>query len=192
MREIVRMMVEDIKPYDSVESEHKKNSLNWIDGDEEIFRLEKPATPPKHLVSYFVLVDLKKGKLMLVDHIKAELWLPSGGHVEKDEHPKVTVQREIKEELMIDADLVFEEPIFLTETVTVGKTAGHTDVSLWYVVKANSEQTLEYDAKEFNGYKWFSYQEILNMPISELDPHMHRFTKKLIEILGSNLKETQE
>ncbi len=42
-------------------------------------------------------------KLLLVDHKKAGLWLPSGGHVEIDEHPQTTVQREVREELGIEA-----------------------------------------------------------------------------------------
>ena len=42
----------------------------------------KPDVPPKHLVSYFALVDERRGKLLLVDHKLAGLWLPSGGHVE--------------------------------------------------------------------------------------------------------------
>lgn len=183
MRETVRSIIASINAFDNVESVHIHNALEWIDSGVEIFRLEKPATPPKHLVSFFVVVDISAGKLMLVDHIKAERWIPAGGHVDKDEDPKDTVTREIQEELGIAADFLFEEPIFVTETVTVGKTAGHTDVSLWYVVRANSETTLSYDPREFNGYKWFSFPELLDTPIDELDPHLHRFTKKLLTLL---------
>lgn len=180
MRKIVRDAIVEIQPCDEIESTHINNALQWIDSGEEIFRLEKPATPPKHLVSYFVVTDPDKSKLLLVDHIQAELWLPTGGHVEKDEDPKEAVKRELREELDIAADFVFEKPIFITETITVGKTAGHTDVSLWYVVKADSAVALSYDSFEFNRYKWFSYQDVLDTPIASLDPHMHRFTRKLL------------
>lgn len=183
MRETIRSIIADVVAFDEVEATHIQSSLEWIDSGVEIFRLEKPATPPKHLVSYFVLIDPDRNKLMLVDHIKAELWLPAGGHVEKDEDPKATVRREMQEELALDANFVFEKPIFITETVTVGKTAGHTDVSLWYVVGADSEVSLSYDPAEFSGYMWFSYQEILDTPVNELDPHMHRFTHKLMTLL---------
>ena len=60
---------------------------------------QKPDVPPKHLVSYFALVDEARGKMLLVDHKLAGLWLPSGGHVEPDEDPRATVVREIAEEL---------------------------------------------------------------------------------------------
>ena len=39
-----------------------------------------------------------------MDHKKAELWLPSGGHVEIDEDPTDTVTRECMEELSVAAD----------------------------------------------------------------------------------------
>eukprot|EP01037_Dinobryon_pediforme_P016146 gene16146-16324_t len=48
---------EGIAPYDDLEKFQIRETLDWIRSDAEIFRLEKPATPPKHLVSYFLLVD---------------------------------------------------------------------------------------------------------------------------------------
>jgi 8-oxo-dGTP pyrophosphatase MutT (NUDIX family) len=180
MRTEIKQLIQAIKPHDTLEAEHISNALEWIDSGIEIFRIEKPATPPKHLVSYFVLVDLAKKKILLVDHIKAELWLPAGGHVEKDEHPNTTVEREIEEELNMPAQFIIKNPFFLTQAVTVGKTAGHTDVSLWYILKADFTKEVTYDPAEFNGYEWFDYDEILNKDISQFDPHMHRFTKKLI------------
>lgn len=180
MRSQVKQLILKINPFDELEKEHIDNALEWIDSGVEIFRIAKPATPPKHLVSYFVLVDQERKKIMLVDHVKAGLWLPAGGHVEKDEHPNATVEREVQEELNLAADFLEPGPIFITQTVTVGQTAGHTDVSLWYVLKADSNKPIVYDPGEFNGYKWFDYDEILNTDIAEFDPHMHRFVKKLL------------
>ena len=176
----IKQLIQSIKPLDTLEAEHISNAIEWIDSGVEIFRIEKPATPPKHLVSYFVLIDPEKKMIMLVDHIKAGLWLPAGGHVEKDEHPNATVEREIQEELHMPADFVNTNPFFITQNVTIGKTPGHIDVSLWYVLKADSAKEIDYDPGEFNGYKWFGYEEILKTDISKLDPQMHRFTKKLL------------
>jgi 8-oxo-dGTP pyrophosphatase MutT (NUDIX family) len=71
----------------------------------------KPDTPPKHLVSYFVLYDESTHKLMLVDHIKAKTWLPAGGHVKLDEDPRITVTREADEELGIVANSILSMAI---------------------------------------------------------------------------------
>lgn len=183
MRGTILNIINSIQPFDDIETIHHSAIISWIESGAELFRIEKPSTPPKHLVSYFVLLDPQSKKILLMDHINAELWLPPGGHVEKDEHPGIAAERECMEELNIPADFLYPDPIFLTETITTGKTAGHTDVSLWYVLRGDSEKEIEYDTEEFNGYKWFGYDEILDTDISKLDPHMHRFVRKLTSLI---------
>src|SRR5687768_3476439 len=95
----IHEQVAAIATLDDLEAAHKQDVLDWIASGAPIFRIAKPDNPPKHLVSYFVLVDPEQSSILLVDHIKAQLWLPSGGHVEKDEDPVQTVRREAKEEL---------------------------------------------------------------------------------------------
>jgi 8-oxo-dGTP pyrophosphatase MutT (NUDIX family) len=114
--------------------------------------------------------------LLLVDHKKAGLWLPSGGHVEPDEHPRATVSRELWEELRLHADFLFPQPIFLTLTETVGTTAGHTDVSLWYVVRGDERSQIAYDHDEFEQIAWFP---LTALPLERSDPYMERFAAKL-------------
>jgi hypothetical protein len=92
MREEIRKEVERIVPFDEVESRDKEGVLEWIESGVELCRLKKPDVSPKHLVSYFLVVD--GDHLLLVDHINAGLWLPTGGHVEPGEHPRTTVERE--------------------------------------------------------------------------------------------------
>jgi 8-oxo-dGTP diphosphatase len=180
MRETILSLIKTIQPFDELENTHCQSAIDWIQSGAEIFRIEKPATPPRHLVSYVVLVDFNRKKILLVDHIKARLWLPTGGHVEKDEHPNATVEREAQEELNILADFKIQTPFFITETVTVGLTAGHMDVSLWYMLNGDSGKVLTYDPQEFNGYRWFDFEEILKTDPTKLDPHMQRFTRKLL------------
>ncbi len=168
-----------ITPFDPVEQQHITDTLLWIDSGAPIFRIQKPDVPNKHLVSYFVLFDEQNQKILLVDHRKAQLWLPSGGHVEINENPKETVNRECFEELNIQADFWLDKPLFLTSTITVGITAGHTehtDVSLWYVLNGDSTASYAFDAEEFNAIKWFGFSEI---PYEKSDPHMGRFISKL-------------
>lgn len=185
MREKISQLIKEIKPVDELEKIHQEDALSWIDSGVEIFRIEKPDKPPKHLVSYFVVVDTQSKSILLVDHIKAELWLPAGGHIEKDEDPKITVEREALEELNLQAKFLREDPFFITVTTTVGKTAGHVDVSLWYLIKARKEDPIQYDPGEFNGYRWWGFDEILESDISSFDPHMHRLTRKLKTYLAS-------
>ena len=174
MRDAIRAELAAITPLDALESEHLADALAWIDSGAELFRVVKPATPPKHLVSYFAVVD--SDHVLLVDHKNARLWLPSGGHVEPGEHPRTTVLRELAEELGFAAGHAIEAPLMVTCTTTVGSTAGHTDVSLWYVVRADRCQPLRFDAAEFHAVKWFQFSEV---PLNRSDPHMARFIRKL-------------
>src|SRR5688572_26781160 len=174
MRKVIRDEVALIEPFDRLERAHCEDALAWIDSGVELCRLEKPATPPKHLVSYFVLVD--HDYVLLVDHKNAQLWLPSGGHVEPGEHPRATVARELREELGLELADASGAPLMLTSTETVGTTAGHTDVSLWYVIDADRGVSLTFDAQEFHSVRWFHFSEA---PVTRSDPHLGRFLGKL-------------
>ena len=174
MRAEIRKEVELIEPLDELEQVSRIDVLTWIDSGVEVCRLEKPAVPPKHLISYFVVVDGEH--ILLVDHINAELWLPTGGHVEPGEHPRTTALREAKEELSIDGEFLKDRPLFLSITETVGKTAGHTDVAIWYILRGNRSTELVFDTSEFLGIRWFHKDDV---PLDRTDEHMERFLMKL-------------
>jgi 8-oxo-dGTP pyrophosphatase MutT (NUDIX family) len=173
MRELIRKEVASIVPLDALEEEHRQQTLAWIGSGAELCRLQKPATPPRHLVSYFVV--LAQDAVLLVDHKKAKLWLPTGGHVEPGEHPKETVVREAREELGVEAEFLQGSPLFVTVTETVGTTAGHTDVSLWYVLKGKRGTSYQFDREEFEDVRWFGWEEV---PFERSDPHLKRFLEK--------------
>ena len=175
MRDRIVGTVAAIEPLDEVERGHRDSTIEWIRSGAPIFRTQKPDVPPQHLVSYFALIDEHRGKLLLVDHKLAGLWLPSGGHVEPNEEPNATVVRELAEELRLLADFRYAAPLFITVT-RVGGDGGHTDVSLWYVLRGDSSRAIEFDRGEFHDVRWFGLEEI---PFERSDPHMRRFVAKL-------------
>jgi 8-oxo-dGTP pyrophosphatase MutT (NUDIX family) len=185
MRKEIRAEVARITPVDQIEVTHRAETLDWIDSGAELCRTTPPDTPPIHLVSYFVVIDPKHRSLLLGDHIKAQLWLPSGGHVEPDEHPRDTVIREAREELDIKAVFLRnrDTPIFITVNQTGGLTPGHTDVSLWYLLRGDIHQPLRFDRGEYTDMNWFSFGEVLATHPAVFDRHMQRFTRKLAAIL---------
>ena len=125
------------------------------------------------------------GKLLLVDHKLAGLWLPSGGHVEPGEDPRETVVREIAEELNLAAEFVSPDPLFITVTRTVGDDGGHTDVSLWYLLRGDSSRAIEFDRGEFHGVRWFGFDEI---PFERIRPaHAPLHARSCARVLRSNL-----
>lgn len=184
----IHSTINSLSPFDEIEQEHISFTKRWVESGVEIFRTAKPATPDPHLVAYFLLIDSLKNQVLLVDHKKAGLWLPAGGHVEPNEHPRETVKREILEELGIKADFMMADPVFLTVTKTVGQSAGHTDISLWYILNGCSSVFYTFDPEEFVQICWFSSDKI---PYNQSDPHMKRCIEKLnsLGILGNARNE---
>lgn len=178
--------IKRVKPFDSKESAHIQDALEWIASGVEIFKIKSPDVPPKHIVSFSVLFDPKENKILLLHHRKALLMLASGGHLNKDEMPLEAAKRELIEELDVEPRLMFSNegaPFFISQIETVGLTAGHIDVDLWYIFEGDSSQPINDQSEEFQrefaGYNWLSLDEILSMPIEKFDANMHRFVNKL-------------
>ena len=169
-------LVSGLRPYDDLEAAHRTETLAWLAATDDVHRRVKPATPPRHLVSYVVPTDPDSGDVLLVDHRNARLWLPPGGHVEPGEDPGRTAVRELDEELGVAGAAA--EPVFLTVTETVGVDAGHTDVSLWYVATVGRDEPLTVDAGEFAGVRWWTRDEIAAADPGRFDPHLGRFLAK--------------
>jgi 8-oxo-dGTP diphosphatase len=174
-----QQIIEAIVPYDDKEAAARQKSINWIKSDAPLYRIQKPAVPPMHLVSYFAIFDPETNKMLLQDHLLAHVWLPAGGHVDPDEDPVETVRRECKEELGIEAVFLGEPvPHFITATVTNGQKE-HTDVSLWYVLQASESTPLTIEADRFADVRWWDVDEILATPIDQFDQEIHHFLAKI-------------
>jgi 8-oxo-dGTP diphosphatase len=169
----VHDIVAALSPLDDLEATHQRETLRWLEHTEDVFRRVKPATPPRHLVSYVVPVT-PEGDILLVDHAKAGLWLPPGGHVDPDEHPADTARREAREELGVEVEA---RPVFLTATQTIGIDAGHTDVSIWYVTAGDRGWVVP-ESEEFHAARWWTPAEIASAG-EIFDPHLRRFVSKL-------------
>ena len=184
----IRQDVNDIVTFDELERVHQQNVIGWLQSGINPFRLKKPDIPPKHLVSYTVLVDPEHHSILLVDHVKAQLWIPPGGHVKLNESPRDAVIRETKEEFGIEAVFLHnnQKPFFVTVAQTVGLTPGHTDVSLWYLLRGSIHDVLQYDRFEFTGVEWYTIGKILKTDPAIFDPHLQRFAAKLAKNLSAS------
>ncbi|PXX57693.1 8-oxo-dGTP pyrophosphatase MutT (NUDIX family) [Nocardia tenerifensis] len=173
----VAEIVSGIAPFDALEQQHVAESLTWLAATDDVFRRVKPATPPRHLVSYVVMVDPEARAVLLGHHRLAELWLPTGGHVDPGEHPLETARRETAEEVGVSADFTVTgtDPLFLTITATNGPDS-HEDVSLWYVIRGDHTRRYALDAREFSSERWCG---IDGFGIANTDPHFRRFLAKL-------------
>jgi 8-oxo-dGTP diphosphatase len=181
-RSAIADLVTRVSPHDSQEEHDQAEILRWVASGAPLFRIQPPATPPRHLAVYFALLDEDHRQVMLVDHVKAGCWLLPGGHVDDGEDPRTTVVREAEEELGVAArfhgGLGDGRPFFLTVTQTRGSHS-HTDVTLWFVLTADRNEPMRPDSGEFRGVGWFSLDELTHWDATTSDPQIHRFVAKL-------------
>ena len=180
-RALVRGLVARLDPLDEREAQDRAAALAWVDSGAPLCRTAKPATPPTHLVSYAVAVDRAAGAVLLVDHRLSGLWLPTGGHVDPGEHPTATAGRELVEELGVDPVPLagVPAPLMVSVTTTIGATAGHVDVSLWYGFAVATAARLAPDPREFAGARWWPCADVAHGPSTRFGPGVPRFLAKL-------------
>ncbi|GAT67049.1 NUDIX hydrolase [Planomonospora sphaerica] len=180
-RAAVRDLVAAVEPYDLREAAHQAWMLEWIDSGAQLFRLEKPSTPPRHLAVYAVLIDDPTRSIMIVDHLLAQAWLFPGGHVDDLEDPRSAVCRELMEELRISPAFhpqTGDIPFFLTVTRTRGRHS-HTDVTLWFCYSADRNAPITPDRREFGEVQWVPIDDRHAWPDGAYDPGLERFLGKL-------------
>jgi 8-oxo-dGTP diphosphatase len=177
--DLVGRVVGAIDPLDDLEADDQAACLAWIASGAPLCRTQKPATPPQHLVAYAVAVDPTRRQLLLVDHRQAELWLPTGGHVEPGEHPATAARRELSEELNIDADPLAgaDAPVMVRLTTAAGRTVCHVDVSLWYAFHVDTDAELRPDPGEFADVRWWPFAEV-SATAERIGPNIGRFLAK--------------
>jgi 8-oxo-dGTP diphosphatase len=166
-----------LAPLDAIEAAHQADALGWIASGAEVYRLEKPATPPKHLVVYAAILDQRHDRVFLIEHRNAGLWLPTGGHVDPGEHPFAAARRELLEETGTSLPALSERALFLTVQDTVGDPVQrHTDVALWYGFVAGSDARFTLDPDECGQGAWFE-RDMLRAIACE--PNLLRFMRKI-------------
>ncbi|MGI9004351.1 MAG: NUDIX hydrolase [Pseudonocardia sp.] len=187
-RVVVHDLAAGIAPHDEREAQDKSVILRWVRSGAPLFRMVRPATPDPHLCVYIVLFDEVRRTVLLVDHVKAGLWLFPGGHVDEGEDPRATVLREAAEELGIDGGFhpwFGDVPLFLTVTRTRGEHS-HTDMSFWFVLAADQDMRIQADPREANAVRWFVLDDPAEWAHARFDPHMGRFRDKLLVRLVSS------
>ncbi len=183
-RTLIHDLVAAVSPLDEKEASDQSDILGWVASGAPLFRVQRPAVPPKHLAVYFALLDDASHSIMLVDHVKAQSWLLPGGHVDDGEDPRWTVERE---ELGITPkfheQISGDKPFFVTVTQTRGPDS-HTDVTLWFILQGERQAEIQMDMREFSEVRWFGLDQQVEWPVSRFDPQMHRFAVKLTGALS--------
>ncbi|MEW1913994.1 NUDIX domain-containing protein [Kitasatospora sp. NPDC085895] len=88
------------------------------------------------------------------------------------------VERETAEELRLPTVTFFGRRPLRHSHADGGRS--HTDVSFWFVLRARRQEVSWFDPGEYTAVEWLPWRRVLAEPIQRLDPHMHRFTRKLL------------
>lgn len=122
-----------------------------------------------HYCSFFLPFDQANNRIYLCHHIKADDWIPPGGHIEIGETPSDAAVREMKEELnvvinksQLEGWNLSVKPIGRPNTGCMA----HYDV--WHLVNIK-EQTFDYDSREYYDAGWFNIREAVSKIKKNLD-----------------------
>lgn len=123
--------------------------------------LTHEKNPQSHFCCFTLPIDRITKSIFLVHHIKADDWIPPGGHIDAGETPIQTVRREFAEELEYQ---ITNEPVMLFDLsikdIDTPKGLCKTHYDLWYAVETVKKQ-FRIDKSEFYDAEWFSYDKAL-------------------------------
>ena len=125
--------------------------------------LVKSENVKSHFCSFFVPINKKTKSIYLVHHIKAQDWIPPGGHIEKNEHPTATVKREFEEELShkLTDEVIELFDATIKDISTNPRNPCEIHYDLWHLVYVN-KLPFKFDRGEFYDAGWFSFEDALN------------------------------
>jgi len=118
------------------------------------------------VVAGYIIHD---NKVLLIHHKKLSLWLPVGGHIEKDETPDEAMVREAKEEVGIDIEIRNRSELPFGKNVKKNlavpfhvnvHSAGDHDHCCFFYLCSCKDKNLEINTNEVNGSQWFSSEEL--------------------------------
>jgi 8-oxo-dGTP pyrophosphatase MutT (NUDIX family) len=109
-------------------------------------------------------------KLLLIHHKKLDLWLPPGGHIEKDETPDDAVKREFLEELGIKVEILNRNDVPIGGSivkqlavpfyVNVHNVGDHDHCCFFYLCTLKSPEKIKINKSELKDFDWFSPEEL--------------------------------
>jgi 8-oxo-dGTP pyrophosphatase MutT (NUDIX family) len=142
----------------------------------------------KHFCVEVYVVDPKKEKFLLLKHKEFNKWLPSGGHIKKNESPDDAATREVFEETGLKIELVGERLPRRTDLIrplamqtNIIKQNEHIHMDFIYIGIAKDEkQELVLNDKEEYDIKWFTYNEIMNEKFDTY-PDVRYWCKDILE-----------
>ena len=116
-------------------------------------------------------------ELLLIHHVKLDLWIPPGGHVEPGEIPHETVIRECGEELDLDVLVLDTKDVPVVDAVkqncpvpfyvNVHNVGDHNHLGFYYVCIALNPDHIRPDGMEVDNFRWYKKEDLYRPEISD-------------------------
>ena len=116
---------------------------------------------------------IHNNKLLLIHHKKLDIWIPPGGHIDKNETPDDALRREFKEELNLEIELLnrndvppggnIKKQLAVPFYVNVHSVKDHDHCCFFYLCELKNEEclkNLKINEREIKDYNWFSLEEL--------------------------------
>lgn len=153
--------IRNIAPNDSTEAADIQDALVWL---HTALHIHKPYNMERHLGVIFLVLSPDRQKTFMLNHKKAQIWLPPGGHVDQGLSLQDAVRYEMREELQQEATLIIPDPLFFTNTVTSGLNAGHIDTTAWFLVEGDPNDHYRVLEREASESRWMDLISLSTMP----------------------------
>lgn len=142
---------------------------------------------------------VEEGKILLLKHKKLNKWLPPGGHLDENELPHEGALRETLEETGIIAEIVSEKlpletenarflpkprHVLLEEIPRHKEEPAHQHIDFIFLARPHSG-TLEINRNESDDLRWFSIDELAEIPDSEIFRETKALALEMIELSHS-------
>ncbi len=128
-------------------------------------------TETRHFTASAIVFDAK-GRVLLVHHIKAGVWLYPGGHIDPNEDPAQAAVREVEEEPGVEVEIVAEERFrhhavgvvaspfaILVMPVSDSRVGPHHHIDMVYVCRARSVEVTP-QTGEVSGCVWVPVADV--------------------------------
>lgn len=114
---------------------------------------------PRHYCSFFLPFDQTSGKIYLGHHIKADDWIPPGGHIEPGETPSDAAVREMKEELGVNITKDMLTPFNLSvKEINQPERGCMSHYDVWHLVDIKVQE-FNYLKSEYHDAGWFTVKD---------------------------------
>ena len=126
-------------------------------------KLTKELNIDEHICAFFVPINKRTRSIYVGHHIKADSWIPPGGHIKSSEHPMETVVREFQEELAHKISKSQIELFSLSITNVILRPGNPCKVhyDFWYLVNVPKVK-FDFLKKEFYDAYWHELDEAID------------------------------